>query len=469
MRFRPAIPGALAALLLAVACSGSSPSAPDDGGTPPPPSSPGPLAIAWDGRTIDWGEPAVLRASLDGTTAPIEVEWVSLSDAYLGVPVILGYGPEVSTHALRPGTSRIEARLSTAAGVVRDTVLVTVRYRESWNVAREALVPFPDGTVGDVWVAGNVAIVARRGATGASFVALDGLITEIGRFVAPGLFTQDVKAADGRAYLTNEGGYTDGTVAIVDITNPAGPKLLGNVPIAMGPRAHNVWIEGDVLSIASPPTGDVHLVDVSDPAAPRALGIVSAVMSGAHDMHVAGNLLFGAYLGGELTIADVSNPAAPAVLSRIHYPGAFTHSAWLAADGRHLYVLDEVVNAPVRIYDVSNPAAPVLAGVYQPRLGTIAHNLQVRDGRFAYIANYKNGVEVLDVSNPARPRLIGFYDTHPGVASDGGVVQSLSLVPAHEKGGALYEGNWGVHWTADGRIVASDMNRGLFVLRYTGG
>lgn len=466
MRVRPAIPGALAALLLAAACSGSSPTAPGGGGTPPPPPPPGPLAISWDGRTIAWGEPAVLRASLDGATAPIEVEWVSLSDNYLGAPVVLGHGPEVSTHALRPGTSRVEARLSTPAGMVRDTVLVTVQYRESWNVQREALVPFPDGTVGDVWVAGNVAIVARRGATGASFVALDGLVTEIGRFTAPGLFTQDVKAAGGRAYLTNEGDYLDGTVAILDIADPTAPALLGNVPIGMGPRAHNVYIQGDVLAIASPPTGDVHLVDVSDPAAPRALGTVSTTMSGAHDMHLAGNLLFGAFLGGELTVADISNPAAPAVLSRIHYSGAFTHSAWLAADGRHLYVLDEVVNAPVRIYDVSSPANPVLAGIYQPRLGTIPHNLQVRDGRFAYIANYKNGVEVLDVSDPARPRLVGFYDTHPGAASDGGVAQSLSM--AHEKGGALFEGNWGVHWTADGRILASDMNRGLFVLRYTG-
>ena len=42
------------------------------------------------------------------------------------------------------------------------------------------------------------------------------------------------------------------------------------------------------------------------------------------------------------------------------------------------------------------------------------------------------------------------------------------LSAAHEKEGQLYEGAWGVHWTDDGRIVVSDMNRGVFLFRYTG-
>ena len=161
------------------------------------------------------------------------------------------------------------------------------------------------------------------------------------------------------------------------------------------------------------------------------------------------------------------------MLSRIHYPGAFTHSAWLSADGRTLYVLDELVNAPVRIFDVSSPADPRLVGTYQPRLGTIPHNLLVRDGTTAYLADYKNGVEVLDVSDPRRPRLLGFYDTHPGVARDDGWNTpgggaSRAPVPAHEKEGGVYEGAWGVHWDDAGRIVVSDLTSGLFVLRYTG-
>ena len=65
------------------------------------------------------------------------------------------------------------------------------------------------------------------------------------------------------------------------------------------------------------------------------------------------------------------------------------------------------------------------------------------------------------------PRLVGFYDTHTGADADVGEPRG-SLSPSHEKEGFLYEGVWGVDWTDDGRIVVSDMNRGLFVFRYTG-
>jgi hypothetical protein len=91
----------------------------------------------------------------------------------------------------------------------------------------------------------------------------------------------------------------------------------------------------------------------------------------------------------------------------------------------------------------------------------------VRDSRFAYLSHYKHGVEVVDVSDPLHPRLVGFYDTHPSADADVGQ-PSGSLSPSHEKEGFLYEGVWGVDWTEDGRIVVSDMNRGLFVFRYTG-
>lgn len=435
---------------LLAACSDGSrpgpvaPPAPEPGPDPAPDPSAAGLAIDWDGQVIDWGEPLVLRASLDGAPAPEDAGWVSLDDTYLGQPVVLGRGPEIATRALRPGTTRVEVRLDTAQGTVRDTVEVTVRYRESWNMALEAHVPYPAGTVGDVWVAGEVAIVARRSALGASVVGLDDPIGEIGRFEMPGLFTQDVKAEGDLAFLSNEGGGF--SVAILDLSDPSRPALVGTVPGDVAPRAHNVWIEGTQLTVATG-RGPAILVDVSDPAAPRALGMVDGQ---SHDAHTRDGLLFGAFVG-EVAFADLSNPAAPVVLSRIPVPGAYIHTTWLSADGRWLYVTDERKNSPIRIFDVSDPAVPVLAGTYQPRLGAVPHNFQVRDGRFAYLSHYVHGVEVLDVSDPIRPRLVGFHDTRTGADDSGS-----------------YAGAWGVHWTADGRIVASDMQTGLYVLRYTG-
>ena len=454
--------------VVALACNGGGPASPDpDGGGVPD----GDLTIAWDGRTVDWGAPEVLRAEIEGQ--PVAVEWRSLSDQYRGQPVMLGSGPQTTTAPLRPGTTTVEARIVSGGTVAkRATTQVTVRYREAWNMALEGMIPYADGTVGDVWVVGDLAFVARRNAGGISIVDLAAM-AEIGRFTAPGLFTQDVKAADGIAYVSNETDAYPFAVTLLDVSDPADPRVVGGVPTAAVGVAHNLWIEGDLLALASQATRGIHLYEVSDPTAPVALSTIHAIDAVAHDVHVRNGRLYGSYMAleegqlAELTVATLADASHPSVTARASYPGAhLTHSSWLAADGRTLYVADEIVNAPIRIFDVSDPSRPALLGTYQPRLGTVPHNFQVRDGRFAYLAHYKHGVEVVDVSDPTRPRIVGFRDTHPGAAADVDPHGSLSL--SHEKEGQLYEGAWGVHWTDDGRIVVSDMNRGVFVFRYTG-
>lgn len=464
--------GALAFGGLALACDGGGPASPGDPDDGDPAA--GELAILWDGRTVDWGADEVLRAEIDG--APADVEWRSLSDQYLGKPVELGRGAETTTAPLRPGTTIVEARiLSGGAVAARDTVEVTVRYRESWNMALEGMMPYAEESVGDVWVSDGYAFVARRHAGGISIVALDGGIREVGRFTAPNMFTQDLVVEDGVAFITNETSNYPFSVTALDVTDPSEPRVLGGVPTADTGVAHTVWLDGSLLALASQVTDAIHLYDVSDPVSPVALSAIQARNATAHDIHVRDGLLFGSYMGlhgdeeAELIVAGVTDPAHPAVMARIHYPDAvLTHSSWLTVDGRYLYVTDEIVNAPIRIFDVSDVAEPVLVGTYQPRLGTIPHHFHVRDGRFAYLSHYKHGVEVVDVSDPLRPRLVGFYDTHPGADADVEPTWNGSLAPSHEKEGFLYEGVWGVDWTDDGRIVASDMNRGLFVFRYTG-
>ncbi|MGH7563820.1 MAG: LVIVD repeat-containing protein [Gemmatimonadota bacterium] len=433
----------------------------------------GRVTIAWDGRTVDWGAPESLQATFEGAPAGSTIQWRSLDDVYRGRPVVLGQGASITTAALRPGITTVEATLMMGdTQISRDVAEIRVRYRESWNVALESQVQYPNGTVGDVWVHGGRAYVARRSAGGISIVGLDGAAVEIGRFTADSLFTQDVKAADGLAYVSHEPvpGFTGYpfSVTLVDVSDPAAPLVVAGVSVEVAPSAHNLWIDGDLLTAAAAAT-DFSLFDVSDPADPRLLSRIDPSPSTAHDAHVRNGLLFGSSMGsgsdpGRLTIASILQPSSPAVLGEITYPPlSFTHSSWLSADGRFLYVAEENVNAPIRIYDVTDPADPRQVGAYQPRLGTVPHNFQVRDGRFAYLSHYKHGIEVVDVSDPTRPRLVGFYDTPPGIDEE-----PTGLAPAHDREQDSFEGAWGVHWTDDGRIVASDMNRGLFVLRFTG-
>lgn len=454
------------AVALLAACGGG-PASPAD-----PDPEPGAITISWPGGTVDWGAPAPLTAAFEGGSAD-DVVWRSLDDAYGELPVILGRGPSITSAALRPGTTRVEAvLLAEGVPIARDTVQVSVRYRESWNMELEAELLYPSGSVADVWVEGGMAYVARRGAGGISIVSLEGGATEVGRFAPPGLFTQDVMVVDSLAYVSHEPvfGFDEYpfSVTMVDVSEPASPVVIGGVPVAVAPSAHNLWVDGDLLTLAAAQT-DFSLFDVSDPAVPRFLSRIDPDPATAHDIHVRNGLLFGSSMGfdgnrGQLLVASLANPANPTVLSEIVFdPFAFTHSSWLSPDGRHLYVAEENVNAPIRIFDVSSPGEPRFEGAYQPRLGTIPHHFQLRDANIAVLSHYKHGVEVVDVSDPTRPRLVGFYDTHPGADEELDALQT-----AHDAGQDVFQGAWGVHWTDDGRIVASDMNRGLFVFRFTG-
>lgn len=424
------------------------------------------MRIEGDGLVTDWGAPDTLRAVVEPAGSPGEIRWVSLGDFHQGQPVVLGQGPSVSTAPLRPGVTTVRAQfVGSAGGTATATATVTVRYRESWGMDLVGVVPYPEGTVGDVWVMGRNAVVARLGESGISIVDVD-RIAEVGRFVDPGAYTPDVTAQDGIAYVTNEFETADFSVSLVDISNPAAPRRRSGIPRSQVPGAHNVWLDGSTLYIASPQSGLIHAWDVSNTAQPRSLSTLAPRSGCAHDAYVRGAVLYGAFYRcpagpAELLVASVTSPASPVVLAHISYPGAqLTHSAWSSADGRYLYVADEVLNAPIRIFDVADPANLRVVGTYQPRLGTVPHQFQVRDARHAFLAHYKNGVEVVDVSDPVQPRLVAFYDTHPGEAADG----STPAPPA----AGLFAGAWGVHWTDDGKIVVSDETGGVFVLRFPG-
>ncbi len=427
----------------------------------------GGLTIQGGGVTILWGAPESLRVTVPSDLSG-EVRWYSNRDYYRGQLVELGRGTAVSLAPLRPGTTIVEARLvSGSQTVATATAQVTVTYRESWNVNRLGLVSYPALSVGDLIVSGRNAYVARRGFRGFSVVDVDA-VAEIGRFNLDGGFAQDVHIVGNRAYLTNEGAVFRHAVTIVDITNPRAPVEIGGIPTGLPTSsAHTVFVVGTTAYLANSPSRQIHIWDVTNPAAPAALSTLSSTNGIAHEAYVRNGILFGAYMQltpdtqPELVIANVTNPAAPVVLSRVVYPNAaLVHSVTATPDGRYIYIADEVTNATIRIFDVANPAAPVLVGTYQPRLGTVPHHFVVRDNNIAYLSMYKNGVEVIDISNPVRPRLVGFYDTHPGVATDGD-----QPVPNNVE---LYHGAWGVHWTDDGKIVVSDMDAGVFVLRFGG-
>ena len=78
---------------------------------------------------------------------------------------------------------------------------------------------------------------------------------------------------------------------------------------------------------------------------------------------------------------------------------------------------------------------------------SVVHNAYV-DGNLLYVAHYTEGVRIVDLSNPESPVEIAYYDTY---------------LP-NEYG---YEGCWSVFpYFESGKIIASDLQSGLFVLEH---
>ena len=72
-----------------------------------------------------------------------------------------------------------------------------------------------------------------------------------------------------------------------------------------------------------------------------------------------------------------------------------------------------------------------------------------------YEANYRAGLRILDVSNiqdPDSVKEVGYFDVAPGSNSPGFGIGSWSNYPYFESGS----------------IIVSSIDRGLFVLKYTG-
>ena len=129
--------------------------------------------------------------------------------------------------------------------------------------------------------------------------------------------------------------------------------------------------------------------------------------------------------------------------------GGYSHQSWESEDLRWLYSNDETspaLNSTWQCIDISDLDNAFLGEQQANGQAATNHNLFVR-GDLLFAANYKDGVRVLEADGNGLEE-VAFFDTFP------------------ESGDPGYQGCWGVDpFLPSGTILASDMQRGLFVLR----
>ncbi len=265
---------------------------------------------------------------------------------------------------------------------------------------------------------------------------------------------REIKTWGNYAYVTNE---TGGGLLIVDMSNlPASINTYSWTGGALGfSTGHTIFIDENGVAYVCGSNGSLGtlFLDVAaNPINPPVLG--SYTTRYVHDCYVRGDTMWAAEINnGIFSVVDVSNKSAPVVMATQSTSSSFTHNVWVTEDGRYLYSTDEVSGASVDSYDVSDLTDIQELDRFRPNTTTssIPHNTYILNN-FLVTSWYRDGMRITDATQPDNLIEVGYYDTSP-----------LS--------GNGFNGAWGVYpYLPSGNALVSDIEGGLFVLtpNYTG-
>lgn len=248
-------------------------------------------------------------------------------------------------------------------------------------------------------------------------------------------------------------------------------------------NAHNIFIneESEYLYVTGSTTGvqcaehgGLHMIDISSPNQPEFAGCYVDENAGGFTtsgyIHDTQCVLYSGpdadYQGKEIcfnssekvfVISDVTKKDNPETIAIDAYPGAsYIHQGWLSEDQRYFFMNDELderynhTNTRTYVWDLQDLNQPEFLGHYQHNNPSIDHNLYVKDD-LMYQANYTAGLRILDISDPNPENIseVAYFDTTP---------QDESVT---------FGGLWSVYpWLSGDKIIVSDINHGLFILRH---
>ncbi len=261
-------------------------------------------------------------------------------------------------------------------------------------------------------------------------------------------------------------------ITVLDLSDPVHPRQVSHFTDQMTGGVHNTWIDGDLVYAINYGTHDVKIVDIADPAAPRLVGEWGLPKEGRylHDVTILDGLAYLSYWDDGMVIVDVGNgvkggtPTDPVFVSQYQYRYQLgdqwygnTHHAIRYGDyvfvGDEIFGCNECVNGPrgyIHVVDVRDIEHPREVATYRvPEAGV--HNMWAEDG-LLYIGHYQAGLRVLDISGELKGDLyrqnreVGWYMTQ----DDKGTVPNET-------------DTWGAQ-PFKGKIYASDPNSGLWIV-----
>ncbi len=213
-----------------------------------------------------------------------------------------------------------------------------------------------------------------------------------------------------------------GDVAIVDVSQPTQPQVIGT--FRSPGWARDVAVEGTWLYVADGDSG-LRVVDITLPGQPAAVGVwTPSPRDAVVSVEAQGTYVYaGMSQIGCLDVIDVSTPSSPV---QVAHPYSYNCGVLdLQIAGSYLYV---ATNGGLMVVDIQVPAAATVVGSWGA--GATAYGVDVEDTLVVLSAG--SGVHIVDVSDPTYPfRVSGVSMAGPRrldrvgdwvyVASDGGL------------------------------------------------
>lgn len=319
----------------------------------------------------------------------------------------------------------------------------------------------PDGTTpfySEVWgfVQNGIeyAVIGSQNGTHIVEISAQGTCTERafiqGAAHGAGITNRDFMDHAGYLYSICDQGFS--TLQIIDLHQlPAAAPVVYDSDTLFA-RAHTVWIDHPMhkMYIGGPSGYAMKVFDVTNPVNP-VLQYTHTQQGYIHDMYVRNDTAFlnAAYEG--LQVYHFGNMAMPTYYGGMTgYPDAgYNHSGKLSADGKWYVFADETPGKKVKLYYVNDltdlqQTAFMFSGMGDAN--TTAHD-PIFWNDYVFVAYYFDGLVVFDVHDKQRPQKIAWFDSYAGP-------------------NLTFNGVWGVYVLPSGKVLISDRQNGLYVLKF---
>lgn len=297
---------------------------------------------------------------------------------------------------------------------------------------------------------------------------------------------RDMKVFENHLFVVSE--QQDHGMQIFDLTRL---RNVENIPVffeedgnySLFDNAHNIEINEEtgfayVVGVTSgdvcASNGGLHMININSPLQPQFAGCYFDENAGGITrtgyIHDTQCIIYRGpdqkYANREICfnssetvflITDVSNKSNASTIAIQGFEGSgYIHQGWLTEDHRYFFMNDEGDerrfghSTRTYIWNVEDLENPEMIGYYEHPTESVDHNLYITN-QYMFQANYTGGLRVLDISNPEPDHIseVGFFNTTP------------------ENNNPVFAGLWSVYpWFSGNKIVVSDIQNGLFVLRF---